>query len=305
MRSGRKAFLYLIPAGVILFAFHLLPFLAVVWISLFKDWGTAAASFAGLDNYREIFTRGDFLRSLEITIWYALGTIPATIILAMVFAVILRRKMIGGAFYRVVYFLPYITSTVAAAAVWRWIFHVDEKGLVNAMLINFGFSPMRFTEESRGIFELIFGQGGLPIVGVGPSLALVSIMVFAVWQMFGFYVIIFSAGLSQIPNDVYEAASLDGAGSFRTFFSITVPMMRPIIAFATIISTIGAFQTFNQIYIMAPSERAFSARNVTMFIFNQFWDNGRLGWASAAAVLLFIILACLTLLQMVYHRARD
>ncbi|NLE28771.1 MAG: sugar ABC transporter permease [Phycisphaerae bacterium] len=304
MRSGSKPFLYLIPAGVVLFVFHLLPFLAVIWISLFKNWGTPEAGFAGMENYREIFARGSFLRSLSITLWYTIGTIPVTITLAMVFAAILRKKMFGGTFYRVVYFLPYITSTVAAAAVWRWIFHVDKKGLFNAMLINFGFSPLRFTEESSGIFEMLFGQA-LPLLGAGPSLALVSIMVFAIWQTFGFYVIIFSAGLSQIPKDVYEAAAIDGASSVRSFFSITLPMMKPILAFATIISTIGAFQTFNQIYIMAPSERTLSARNVTMFIFSQFWDNGRLGWAAAASVILFLILSGLTVLQLVYNRTRD
>jgi multiple sugar transport system permease protein len=304
MFRGSKPYLYLLPAGIILLVFHLLPFLAVVWISLFKDWGTADAAFAGLDNYREILNGGEFLRSLKITLWYAAGTIPATIALAMALAVILRRKMIGGNFYRVVYFLPYITSTVASAAVWKWIFHADEKGLVNACLTRIGFEPLRFTEETRGIFELIAGQP-LPILGEGPSLALASIMIFAVWQMFGFFVIIFAAGLSQIADDVYEAASLDGAGVIRTFFSITLPMMRPILAFAVIISTIGAFQTFNQIYIMAPSERLFSARNITMFIFSQFWDFGRLGWAAAASVLLFILLVGLTVFQMLYYRRRD
>lgn len=304
MRSGNKAYLYLIPAGLILLVFHLLPFVAVVWISLFKNWGTSESTFAGLSNYQEILFTGEFTRSLKITLWYALGTIPATIVLAMIFAVVLRRKMLGGTLYRVVYFLPYITSTVASAAVWKWIFHADDKGLVNAALMSFGFAPLRFTEESTGIFKMIFGQP-LPILGDGPSLALVSIMIFSVWQMFGFYVIIFSAGLNQIPRDIYEAASIDGAGSIRSFFSITLPMMKPILTFALIISTIGAFQTFNQIYIMAPGERQFSARNITMFIVSQFWDFGRLGWASAAAVLLFLILASLTAFQLFYHRKTD
>jgi multiple sugar transport system permease protein len=169
--------------------------------------------------------------------------------------------------------------------------------------MSFGFAPLRFTEEPAGIFNMIFGHA-IPILGGGPSLALISIMIFSIWQMFGFYVIIFSAGLSQIPNDIYEAASLDGAGSVRSFLAITLPMMKPILTFAMIISTIGAFQTFNQIYIMAPGERQFSARNVTMFIVSQFWDFGRLGWASAGAVLLFLILAGLTAIQL-YHRKTD
>lgn len=299
-----KPYLYLLPAGVILCVFHLLPFAAVIGISLYKDWGTATAAFAGTDNYREIFRSGEFLQSLGITLWYAAGTIPVTIALALVFAVILRRNLRGGAVYRVIYFLPYITSTVAAAAVWRWIFHVDNKGLANALLGIVGWGPFRFTEESRGIFELLFGHA-VPVLGAGPSLALVSVMIFAVWQTFGFYVIIFSAGLGQIPREVYEAASLDGAGRVRTFLSITVPLMRPILGFVLVIATIGAFQTFNQIYIMAPSERLGTARNVTMYIVTQFWDFGRLGRAAAAAVLLFVILATLTVGQLVLSRRRD
>jgi ABC-type sugar transport system permease subunit len=299
-----RPYLYLLPAVGILMLFHLLPFLVVVWISLYKNWGTQDAFRAGFANYEEIFKSGEFLYSLGITLWYAVGTIPVTIFLSLVFAVILRRKMRGGTFYRVVYFLPYITSTVAAAAVWKWIFHVDQRGLANSLLMSIGWGPFRFTEETRGIFELMFGHT-LPLLGAGPSLALVSVMIFAVWQMFGFYVIIFSAGLGQIPKEVYEAAALDGAGRWRTFFSITIPLMRPIVGFLLVISTISAFQTFNQIYIMAPSERLRSARNLTMYIVTQFWEFSRIDRASAVAVLLFVILAGLTAVQLIFYRRKD
>jgi multiple sugar transport system permease protein len=296
--------MYLLPAGVILVTFHLVAFLAVIGISFYKDWGMDTSAFVGLSNYRDIFTNGDFPRALGITIWYALGTIPATIGLAFVFAVLLHRRTRSGAWYRMIYFLPYITSTVAAAAVWKWIFHVDEKGLANWFLMSLGFSPVRFAEESRGVFEMIFGHG-LPVVGTGPSLALVTVMIFSIWQTFGFYTIIFSAALGQIPGEVYEAAALDGAGPGRIFFSITAPLMRPIIGFLLVISTISAFQTFNQIYIMAPSERLNSAKNLTMYIVTQFWDFGRLGYAAAAAVLLFGLLAGLTVLQLRFSRRED
>ncbi len=304
MLCRAKPYLYLLPAGVILVTFHLVAFLAVIGISFYKEWGTAESAFIGLANYRDIFTNGDFPRALGITIWYALGTIPATIGLAFFFAVILQRKTRSGGWYRMIYFLPYITSTVAAAAVWKWIFHVDEKGLANWLLMSLGFSPVRFAEEARGIFELIFGHG-LPVIGAGPSLALVTVMIFSIWQTFGFYTIIFSAALGQIPGEVFEAAALDGAGSGRIFFSITAPLMRPILGFLLIISTISAFQTFNQIYIMAPSERLNSAKNLTMYIVTQFWDFGRLGYAAAAAVLLFGLLAGLTVLQLRFSRRED
>jgi len=288
----------------VLLLFHLIPFAMVIWISLFRDWGMRSETFVGLGNYQSVFQGREFVRSLGITLWYIVGTIPVTILMSLVFAVILRKRMWGGTLYRVIYFLPYITSTVAAAAVWRWIFHVDERGLANAFLGHFGIGPMRFAEESRGVFELLFGHG-LPLVGAGPSLALVTVMIFSIWQTFGFYVIIFYAGLSQISKEVYEAASLDGAGRVRTFFSITIPLMRPILGFLLLVSTISAFQTFNQIYIMAPSERLDTARNTTMYIFSEFWDYGRTGQASAAAVALFVILAGLTVVQIAFYRKRD
>ena len=299
-----RPYLYLLPAGAVLFAFHLLPFFAVIGISLYRDWGTGDSSFVGGANYRDILRGGEFIQSLAVTFWYAIGTIPVTAGLAFIFAAILRRNLRCGTFYRVVYFLPYITSTVAAAAVWKWIFHVDERGLANSILAVFGTGPLRFTEESTGVFELLFGQA-LPVLGAGPSLALVSVMVFSIWQTFGFFVIIFSAALGQISKEVYEAAALDGAGWGRTLVSITLPLMRPILGFVLVISTIGAFQTFNQIYIMAPSERYQSARNVTMYIVNQFWDSGDLGRAAAASALLFVILVGLTALQLGYYRRRD
>jgi ABC-type sugar transport system permease subunit len=298
-----KPYFYLLPAGAILFVFHLLAFLMIVWISLLGNWRTDP-TFVGLANYRDILRSGEFVHSLGVTLWYAAGTIPATMGLALVFAVLLRRNMAGGTFYRVVYFLPYVTSTVAAALVWRWIFHVDDKGLANAVLGWFGWGPFRFTEESRGIFELAFGRAP-PGIGPGPSLALVSVMIFSVWQTFGFFVIIFSAGLGQISKEVYEAAALDGAGRVRTFFSITVPLLRPILTFALVVLTIGAFQTFNQIYIMTPLEKDNTAQNVTMYIVTQFWGFGRSGRAAAAAVLLFVILVSLTLAQLGFHRKKD
>jgi multiple sugar transport system permease protein len=302
-RASRPYF-YLFPAGAILALFHLVPFFSVVWISFYRDWGKAGSLFVGLANYKEIFRQDEFVYSLGITLWYAAGTIFVTLGLSMVFAVLLRKKRFGGGVYRLIYFLPYVTSTVAAAAVWKWILHVDDKGLANAVLTALGCAPLRFTEDPRGIFELLLGHS-LPLLGSGPSLALVSVMIFSVWQTFGFYVIVFSAGLAQIPKEIYEAASLDGAGSGRTFVSITLPLLRPILAFLSVISTISAFQTFNQIYIMAPSERLNTARNVTMYIVTQFWDFDRLGPASAAAVCLFALLVGLTLIQLWYYRWKE
>jgi len=299
-----RPYLYLLPAAAVLGLFHLFPLLAVIWISAHKDWGTAGAAYVGAANYQHILHSGEFQYSLGVTLWYAAGTIPVTIGSAVLFAVLLYRKMPHSRVFRVLYFLPYITSTVAAAAVWKWILHVDQRGLANAFLGMLGSGPFRFTEQSGGVFELLVGHG-LPVVGAGPSLALVSVMVFAVWHTFGFYVIVLTAGLAQIPKETYEAAALDGAGGGRMFVSITLPQLRPVLGFLVVISTIAAFQTFNQIYVMAPSERLDTARNVTMYIVTEFWDNNRFGPAAAASVMLFVILVALTIVQLRFYRRKD
>ncbi|MFH1024024.1 MAG: sugar ABC transporter permease [Planctomycetota bacterium] len=293
---------YLLPAAAVLFLFHLYPLIFVVLVSLYRDWGTPGAAFVGMANYRSIFAGGEFVESLGITLWYAAGAVPLSIGLALVLAVMIQNVR-ERRVYRALFFLPFVTSTVASAAVWKWILHVDGRGLANGMLGWVGAGPWRFTEEGRGIFLLATGHP-IPFLGEGPSLALVAVIAFAVWQVLGFYVLLFSAGLAQIPLEVYEAASLDGAGPVRMFFVITLPLLRPVIAFLVVVSLLGAFQIFNPIYIMAPAERLHSCRNATMYIVTRFWDYGRTGEGAAASVLLFGFLVGLTALQVWLHRRR-
>jgi len=298
-----KPYLFLLPAAAVLFLFHLYPLFSLVEMSVRRDGRTNGGEFVGLANYRSIFASGEFPAALGVTLWYAALAIPTAIGLALVFAVLLQRRSRSNAVFRTLYFLPYVTSTVAAAAVWRWILHPDRRGLANAVLGWFGADPVRFTEDGRGVLALLLG-GPVPLLGHGPSPALLSVVLFAVWHVLGFYAIILSAGLAQVPREVYEAASLDGAGPVRSFFSITLPLLRPVLGFLVAISTIAAFQTFNQIYIMAPSERFASARNLTMYVVTLFYDFNRLGEAAAAAVCLFIILLVLTAAQLYYHHRR-
>lgn len=300
-REASAAYLYLLPATVILVGFHFLPVFYAFYISLFQ-WRIVQGPFVGLENYLYIFTSFDFWQSIVVTVYYALGTIPVTLVLSFFIAYLLFQKVAGKGLYRLVYFMPYVTSTVAAALVFRWIFH-SQYGILNFIITKIGIGAQTWLLQPKGIFRLLFSALGiaLPPWAAGPSLALVSIMLFTIWQSMGFSVVILLAGLSNIPNELYDAARIDGAGEWRIMRYITLPLLTPTLFFLLIVSVIHAFQTFSGIYVMSDPQHGGplgTTTNATMYIFLNFFEYARLSRASAAAfVLLFIVLA-LTLIQM-------
>ena len=204
--------------------------------------------------------------------------------------------------YRTVYFLPYVTSVVAAAAVWLWIFypHPAESGLMNTVFRWLGLPPQRWVEESRGVFELLGGAVGLRVPGwaAGPSLALVCVMAFSVWTSLGFNIVVLLAALTNVPKEIYEAAAIDGAAGWRRLRHVTVPLISPTLFFLLIVSTIRAFRVFSHVYVMASKDPKHTAHNVTMYIFRLVYTKSRLGYGSAVALLLFALILVVTLVQM-------
>ncbi len=299
---GKKwmPYLYLAPAAVLLLAFSIYPLFHAFNMSLYSNWGKATQQFVGLDNYNDLLAGGEFWRSLGISVWYVVGTVPVTLVLGFLIASLLFQKLRALGLYRTIYFLPYVTSTVAAAMVWRWIFAPDTRGVANTILGWLGADPQRWYYESAGVFSLVAERAGvdLPSWAGGPSLALVCVMIFSIWHSLGFDVVVFLAGLSAIPREMHEAAEVDGASSSQRMRHITLPLLSPTLFFLAIISTIRSFQTFNQVYVMTREESVGSTQNLTMLIFNSFYTNFDYGAATAAAVLLFAIILGLTILQM-------
>lgn len=293
------AYAYLAPAAIVLGMFCIFPLFYVFALSFTEGW-PAQVEFVGLAHYKQLVAGGSFTQSLGVTLWYALGTVPLTLVMAFLIANLLFQKLRGLGLYRTIYFLPYVTSTVAAAMVWSWIFHPDGKGLANQLMTMIGLPIQHWTNDPRGVFQLVAMHLGLELPRwlTGPSLALVSVMVFTIWHSLGFSTVIFLAGLTTVPRELYEAAAVDGANWWTRLWRITLPMVSPTAFFLLIISTIRSFQTFNEIYIMAPGQRLYSCRNVTMEIFANFWDNPNYGYAAAVAVVLFAIVLVLTLLQL-------
>lgn len=302
-RETLTAYVYLLPASVVLFVFHLLPVAYAFWISL-HEWKVKKVGFLGLQNYARVFQDPDFWASLRITVFYVLGTIPIQLVLALIIAYLLYQKIRGLSIYRTVYFLPYITSTVAAAAVWLWIFNPGH-GPMNQILQVIGIPPQKWMNEPRGVLRLIGGAFGLtvPKWAEGPSLALVAVMIFSVWRYVGYDIVIFLAGLGNIPTELYDAAKIDGAGRGDLFWHITLPLLSPTTYFLAVMSTIWAFQAFSSIYVMTWASGGKlggplgKTTTTTIYIFDEFYNRINFGYAASMAFVLFWIIFGLTILQ--------
>jgi len=297
------AYIYLAPAIIILTVFHILPAFYAFWIST-QGGRIRAFRFIGLDNYINALQAPEFWGALQNTVFYVLGTVPFTIGLGLIVAYLLFQKIRGRGIYRAIYFLPHVISAVASAIVWAWVFN-PTGGVANRLLQLLGLPQQAWLLESDGVFKIIGAGLSIQVPGFlqGPSLALVSVMIFAVWQALGFDVIIFLAGLTNINAELYEAGKIDGANGWQLFRHITIPLLAPTIFFLLVISIIGSFQAFNHIYTMniAASQSLGgplgTTRTVSIFMFDQLYNQNRAGYATSIAILLSLIIFALTLFQ--------
>lgn len=297
-----QAWLFLVPALVVLLVFKVFPALFAIWISLFK-WDIIQGPFRGLENYAAYLwadpTRSEqFYKALSTTFTYMLITVPLEMGFALAVAFVLFQKMRGRTIYRTLYYLPYVTSTVAAAAVFFWIFH-PQYGLANTLLANVGIEGLQWLQEPNGIFEMIGNALGVavPSLLAGPSLALAGIAIFSIWHYLGFQIVIFLAGLGNIPAEYYEAARIDGASDRQIFTKITLPLLSPQIFFVFTIATIGVLRAFNEIYVMTNGGPLDTTRTLNMLVFRTFFQQGQIGLGSALGVILTVIILAFTLVQ--------
>ena len=304
----RIAWLLVLPAALILGLFHLFPILYLVWMSLFK-WGFNPEAFLGLGNYAALLRDPEFGLAMLQTVYYAVGTVPVEILLAVAIATLLFQKIAGRWLYRLVYFLPYVTSTVAIGVIFSMIF-APSTGLANVVLRAVGLRPQRWMQESTGIIDLVLGHWGIhvPAWAGGPSLALGTIMLTTIWYGLGFQIMLFLAGLTAIPPELYEAARTDGANACQTFHLITLPLLKPTLTFAATVSTIMAFRSFNLFYVLTqshPGDPLGSTSVATIFVFRTFYSKTQLGYASAAALMLFAVILVVSVLQLRHGRERQ
>ena len=269
----------ILPLFIGLGVFYFYPVFKVIYDSFFTVGAFNKRSFAGLENYRTMLTDTAMWKSLGSTFLYAAIIVPLTIILALILAELLNTNIKGRGAFRVIYFIPTVTMSVAIAMVWRWIFNGDF-GILNAIVKLFGGEPHYWLGEERT--------------------ALLCISIVSVWMGVGYNMIILLAGIQGIPSSYYEAASLDGASKPRQFMTITIPLVTPTLFFVLITTVISTLQIFDVIYMMIPAKSSALGytQSVVMYFFRNAFEYSKKGYASAIAVLLFAIIMVITAVQM-------
>nr|MBN1228143.1 sugar ABC transporter permease [Anaerolineae bacterium] len=258
--------------------------------------GAAGLSLVTGWNRMLTATTKDFLPSLIITLYYALGSVPLQLGLGMILAFLLYQNIRGKEVFRMIYFLPYVTPVVAASVVFRSIFSPRATSIANQAIGLLGITPQDWLFESKPIMELLFGweiEGFL----AGPSLALISIILYGVWTYVGYDAIIFLAGLGSIPGELYEAAEIDGASKMHQFRHITLPLLSPVTFYLSMIATIGTLKAFNHIYVMRTPSTLGTVDTASIVIFDTFYKANQFGLATAQAILLFFVILGLTQVQ--------
>ncbi|QHW33699.1 sugar ABC transporter permease [Paenibacillus rhizovicinus] len=273
------------PVVIGLLIFTIIPIVASLVLS-FTSWdGSSDVKFIGFANFADMFADNIYLKSLRVTTIYTVVTVPCTIILSVIIAVLLNRKMRGRDAYRLIFFLPSVTMPVAIAVVWKWMYN-GSNGLINYLLSLVGVDGPNWITDERFI--------------------LLSVMIIAVWGGIGYNMIILLSGLQGIPDSYYEAAAIDGATGWSRFIHITMPLLTPAIFFVMVTSLIGAFQVFDLVFMLTPPSNGGGAGGVlqdaTRTAVYSIYQNGftwfKIGYASAQAWVLFVIIFLITMVQM-------
>lgn len=239
----------------------------------------------------------EFLNSLIVTVFYAVGSVPLQLIIALILAYILFQNIKGKELFRMIFFLPYVTPVVTTAVVFRIIFSPRETSLSNILIGKLGIEPLKWLFEPKTVSELMFGLKDLSGLLAGPSLALVTIILFGVWTFVGYNTVIFLAGLGGISKEIYEAAEIDGANSWDLFRFVTVPLLSPITFYLFLISFIGTFKAFNHIFVMKVPNAQKTVVTASVQIFQTFYTENNFSVAAAEAIILFLIILGLTFAQ--------
>jgi multiple sugar transport system permease protein len=276
------AWLFLAPALPLIGVFFFLPVAAGLLLSLtdfdiyaIGDPGTAR--FVALQNYARLLSSPLFWTALKNTLYFALVGGPLTVMVSLGAALLVNAPLARyKAFFRTIYFAPFVTTLVAVAVVWRYLYHA-QYGLLNYALGALGVDPVDWLGD--------------------PRWAMPAIILLAVWKNFGYSMLVFVAGLQSIPDELYEAAHLDGAGAWTRFTHVTLPMLRPTLLFVSIITMTGFFQLFAEPYVMTQGGPLRSTTSVVLLMYEEGFRWWRMGFAGAYAVVLFAVILAASLLQ--------
>lgn len=282
---------------------YILIFPTLVFVTVFTLWPTGISLFKsffkqrlniakfrepvfiGLGNYKELFQSAEFINVLKNTFVYVIGTVPITVIAAFIIAQMLNNKFRGIGYLRLAFFHPSILPMVSAATIWMF-FLTPDYGLFNTAISFLGYSgPQNWTAN--------------------PNLALWAMMIISFWKNAGYYMIFYLAGLQNLPSSIYEAAKLDGAGYFRTTFSITLPLLKRSTLFISTIAFISAFQTIDHIFVLTKGGPSGHSTVLLYYLWQTRFENLNVGKASAVTVILILTLLAFTMSNIMLSEKRE
>lgn len=270
-------YLFVAPLIIGLLIFTYGPVLAAFALSFTKGDYISIPRWIGLGNYQTLLKEDLFWISMHNTLYYVIGVVPAGLLLSLLLALAMNQKLRGIVFFRSIFFLPTITSSVAISLMWLWIYN-PEFGVLNFLLKQIGIKGPTWLASS--------------------TWAMPAVIIMSIWRGLGYNMLIYLAGLQGIPEVYYEAAEIDGAGTWAKFRHITLPLLSPTTFMLLILSLIGAFQVFEYTYVMTGGGPVYATLTIVLHIYNNAFRSFQMGYASALAYVLFFILLSLTLVQL-------
>jgi multiple sugar transport system permease protein len=280
-RAGEAVlgYAFLLPAMAIFAAFTLIPAVGVFYTSFF-DWNLIdprRTRFLGLGNYAALLHSSGFLHSLLVTLYFLLGSVPTTMALALAVALLLSRSFRGRTALSLAVYAPYVTPVVATSIIWVWMFN-PQFGLANAALTLLHLHPLQWLQSS--------------------TWALPAVILYTIWHQLGFSAIVFLAGLASLDTTLLEAARIDGAGAWQQLWHITWPLLTPTTLLVLVLNSIGALQAFSQFFVLTQGGPGGATTTTSYYLYVEAFVFFHTGYGSAVAVVLFLLIAALTLAQM-------
>lgn len=282
-RQTAVSYAFLMPSLVFFVLFMIVPMLWTLYLSLFEGGILGKLKFVGIENYLTIFKNALFVTALKNTATYVVMVIPSVIAISLFIAALITDRFIRGKnFFKSTIFFPQLSPMVTCAVLWTFMIH-PEFGLMNHVLNALGISSPNWLGD--------------------PRMALITITILELWRGIGFYVVTYVAALLAVPDDIYDAAEVDGATGLTRFFQITLPLIRPTLLFTLVMATIWNFQLFDSVYMLTRGAPANSTSTVVWYIYDNAFRFERIGRSSTMAVLLMVIIFVLSLIEMKYLRS--
>ena len=274
--TNLTAFLFLLPAAIVLIIFFFIPFFQTIYLSFFdysKD--IYSAQYVGLQNYFALMNNSIFLKTILNTFYFLFLCVPFLVIFPLFLAILINQKIACKNTYKVIIYLPVVVSIVVVAIAFKWLYAPE--GLLNYFLERLNFTPLGWLSD--------------------PKVSMIAVALVTIFKGVGYYMMIYLSALMGVPNELYEAAEVDGCSSFEKHMVVTIPHLMPMIALVSTISSISALKVFVEIYVMTRGGPLDSTKTIVYYIYERAFENLDLGIASAGAVILLAIVMVFSILN--------